>query len=272
MGTSTTYSLWSVATVTAVADVLAATDDGLSGRKIGHLLAQTGVADASGSNKRERLARALLIGQARDQASIGVIRFISEAMTPVRYTQQPEVFSRRRDDLNEVLVHIGLRVNGEGKVARGPAASTLDQAARHANSLRAELRRRGTHPQVLAYCTREILAKNAFHASLEATKSVFDRLRQLTGEQLDGSRLVDAVLMPGATGRPRVAINTGVTPTEAGEQKGFAMLLKGLAGMYRNSTAHDPRLNRPVTDEELLELLTTLSMVHRRLDHARVQP
>ncbi|WP_316778144.1 TIGR02391 family protein [Streptomyces sasae] len=151
-----------------------------------------------------------------------MIRFITEAMAPVRYAQKPEVFSRRRDDLNEVLVHVGLRVNEEGKLARGPAASTLGQAARHANSLRAELRRRGTHPQVLAYCTQEILTKNAFHASLEAAKSVFDRLRQLTGEQLDGSQLVDAVLMPDSTGTPRVAVNSGATPTETGEQRDTA--------------------------------------------------
>ncbi|MBC2864485.1 hypothetical protein [Streptomyces mexicanus] len=110
--------------VTAVADVLAATDDGLSSREIGHLLARTGVADAEGSNKRERPARALLMRQDRDQASNCVIRFISEAMAPVLYTQQPEVFSRRRDDLNEVLVHVGLQVNEEGKVARGSVAGT----------------------------------------------------------------------------------------------------------------------------------------------------
>lgn len=155
-------------------------------------------------------------------------------------------------------------------MAKGPVASTLDQAAERVNSLRAKLRRRGTNPQVPTYCTREILAKNAFHASLEATKSVFDRLRQLTGEQLDGSQLVDAVLTPGSTGAPQVAINSGTTPTETGEQKGFAMPTKGLGGMYRNPTAHDPRLHRSVNDEELLELLTTLSMIHRRLDHARV--
>ncbi|WP_436740220.1 TIGR02391 family protein [Streptomyces sp. BBFR102] len=98
-------------------------------------------------------------------------------------------------------------------------------------------------PEVLEYCTQEILAKNAFHASLEAAKSVFDRLRQLTGEQLDGARLVDAVLMPGATGAPQVAINTGVTTTERDEQKGFASLIKGLGSMYRNPAAHDPRLS-----------------------------
>jgi hypothetical protein len=38
--------------------------------------------------------------------------------------------------------------------------------------------------------------------------------------------------------------------------------------MFRNPTAHDPRITRPVTSDELLEILTTISMVHRRLDHA----
>ncbi|WP_374226097.1 hypothetical protein [Streptomyces sp. C3-3] len=42
-----------------------------------------------------------------------------------------------------------------------------------------------------------------------------------------------------------------------------------MGSMYRNPAAHDPRLNRPVSDEELLELLTTLSMVHSRRDAAR---
>lgn len=38
--------------------------------------------------------------------------------------------------------------------------------------------------------------------------------------------------------------------------------------MFRNPAAHKPRFHRTVTDDELLELLTTLSMVHRRLDSA----
>lgn len=36
--------------------------------------------------------------------------------------------------------------------------------------------------------------------------------------------------------------------------------------MYRNPVAHDPRILRAVSDTELLELLTTLSMMHRRPD------
>ncbi|WP_406448711.1 TIGR02391 family protein [Streptomyces sp. NBC_01622] len=268
---SRTYGPWPAPVVTAVAGVLGDTVHGLTGREIGQLLAAVRVPDAEGGNKRDRLAGALLAQQARQQVSNCVIAFITAAMAPVRYAQQPQAFSRRQDDLNEVLVHVGLRVNDEGKLATGPAAATLDEAARHAGSLRAELRRRATHPEVLRYCTLEILAKNAFHAGLEAVKSVADRLRTLTGEHLDGARLVDAVLMPGR-GTARVAVNANVTGPELDEQKGLAALVKGLFSMYRNPAAHEPRLHRTVTDEELLELLTTLSMVHRRLDGAHVTP
>ncbi|MDX3077898.1 TIGR02391 family protein [Streptomyces sp. MI02-7b] len=262
---------WPATAVAAVAGVLGDTDDGLTKREIDDLLAAVRVPPVEGSSKRDRLTQSLLARQDRDQAANCVVAFIREAMAPVRYAQRPAVFSRRQDDLNEVLVHLGLRVTEAGQVARGPVAATLSEAARHASSLRAELRRRETHPEVLRYCTEEILAKNAFHAGLEAVKSVADRLRTMTGEQLDGARLVDAVLMPGS-GIARVAVNTGSTPTELDEQKGLANLVKGLFSMFRNPAAHDPRLHRPVTDAELLELLTTLSMVHRRLDHARIRP
>ncbi|MFJ7772659.1 TIGR02391 family protein [Streptomyces sp. NPDC097107] len=268
---ATRHEPWPATVVTAVAGVLGDTAHGLTGREIGQLLAVVKVPDVDGGNKRDRLAGALLAQQARQGASNCVIAFIKVAMAPVRYVQQPHTFSRRQDDLNEVLVHVGLRVNDQGQVARGPAAATLSEAARHASSLRAELRRRSTHPEVLRYCTLEILAKNPFHASLEAVKSVADRLRQLTGQGLDGARLVDAVLMPGQ-GTARVAINANVTGPELDEQKGLANLVKGLFSMYRNPAAHEPRLHRTVTDEELLELLTTLSMVHRRLDGAHLTP
>jgi uncharacterized protein (TIGR02391 family) len=77
------------------------------------------------------------------------------------------------------------------------------------------------------------------------------------------------MLALGASGA-RVAINTGSTQTDRSEQTGFASLCKGLVGMFRNPTAHDPRITRTVTSDELLEILTTISMVHRRLDQAQV--
>ncbi|WP_367881078.1 TIGR02391 family protein [Streptomyces sp. P3] len=134
-------------------------------------------------------------------------------------------------------------MNDQGQVARGPTAATLSEAARHASSLRAELRRRSTHPEVLRYCTLEILAKNPFHASLEAVKSVTDRLRQLTDQRLDGARLVDAVVMPGQ-GTARVAINanaTGPTRSSPGQVGQLHPTVRGSARPPRQEPpAHPP--------------------------------
>lgn len=271
--TSQRFAPWPTGVVKVVADVLGATETGLSGSEIAQLLSAAGVQDIypSGS-KKDRLREALLARQAADRASNCIIRFITEAMSPVRYTAVPTRFTRLKDALNEALVHVGLRVIDTGQIARGPAASTLSEAAKHANALHTELQRCGTHQHVLTYCTEEILAKNAFHASLEATKSVADRLRKMTGQSLDGGRLVDAVLTAGQNGTPRVMINSMDSPSEVDEQKGFANIVRGLFSMFRNPVAHDPRINRTVSDDDLLEVLTTVSMIHRRLDTAAVTP
>lgn len=267
---------WNAELVGRVADVLGHTDagpdgTGLTGTQIGQLLASKEIPDvAPDLTKRYRLREALLRKQATDQASNCVSAFIAAAMAPVRFTDDQPGFTRRQDALNEVLIFAGLRVGDDGKLHPSAAsATTLSQAAEHASSLRSELRRRGTHQQVLQYCTVELLQKNAFHASLEATKGLAQRLRDMTGHRGDGSKVADAVLALGKTGRPILAINGLRTETERDEQTGFLNVVKGLFGLYRNPVAHDPRARRVVSDDELLELMTTLSMLHRRLDSAR---
>lgn len=261
---------WSYPVLKAVANVLADTADGLTGREISDLLARLRIEDPlPTATKRDRLAEAFVTRQNKDQSSNRIITFIVTAMEPVRYRNNPELFTLRQDRLNEHLAFVGLRVNDEGRVARGAKAQTLDEAARIATSLRDELLRRKTHPEVLRYCSVEVLKKAHFHACLEATKSIFARLRTITGAQGDGATLVDAALALGKNGVPALAINSLSTQTERDEQTGIANLIKGLGGLYRNPTAHDPRLNRSFSTDELLEVLTMVSMVHRRLDGAR---
>jgi uncharacterized protein (TIGR02391 family) len=92
----------------------------------------------------------------------------------------------------------------------------------------------------------------------------------MSGLSGDGATLIDVALALGKTGTPIIAINNLASQTDRDEQTGFANLIKGLAGMFRNPVAHDPRVLRAVTDTQLLELVTSLSMVHRRLDAATV--
>jgi uncharacterized protein (TIGR02391 family) len=263
MSTARLIPPWPAEIIQGVADVLGATDTGFTGSEIGYLMDAVKAPDPSpAATKRHRLFNGLAEKQNRTQGANSTVAFITKAMAPVSYRNDPQLFTRRQQDLNEVLVHIGLRVTDTGQVARGAAAATLDEAAERAGSIRTELRRRGIHAYAMRYCTDEILAKNNFHALLEAAKSIPDRIRLLTGFTSDGSTLLDEAM--GLSSTPKLRINALADDSDASEHKGFANLIRGLLGLYRNTTARTPRIRRVVSDDELLEALTTISMIHRR--------
>src|SRR6185437_10259422 len=219
---------WTIGVVKGIAAVLADTDDGLTGKEIGELLGRLKMADPlPGITKRDRLAEAFVARFNVDGGPKRIITFIVTAMEPVNYRDRPELFTLRQDRLNERLAFVGQHVTDKGQVARGARAQTLDEATRIATSIRDELQRRSTHPEVLRYCSVEVLKKAHFHACLEATKSIFDRLRGITGAPGDGAGLIDATLSLGKSGTPMLAINTLRTQTEKDEQTGFANLIKG---------------------------------------------
>jgi uncharacterized protein (TIGR02391 family) len=95
-------------------------------------------------------------------------------------------------------------------------------------------------PDLLRFCRAELLQHNYFHAVLEASKSVADKLRTLTGLSGDGTKLVDATCSL-ASG-PRIAFNGLATEWERSEQTGIATLMKGLFSTFRNPAAHAPRV------------------------------
>jgi uncharacterized protein (TIGR02391 family) len=113
------------------------------------------------------------------------------------------------------------------------------------------------------------MQQNYFHAVLEASKSIADKLRTKTGEDGDGSPLVDATCS--LKSGPRIAFNNLATEWERSEQTGIAMLMKGLFSTFRNPTAHAPKVLWATSRSEALDMLTLASMLHRRLDDAIVR-
>jgi uncharacterized protein (TIGR02391 family) len=45
-------------------------------------------------------------------------------------------------------------------------------------------------------------------------------------------------------------------------------LLKGLFGTFRNTTAHAPKITWDIEEQDALDILSMVSLVHRRLDKA----
>lgn len=242
--------------------------DACTGTQIANLVAPLKPTESEPkSTKWKRLFNAVAEAQNRQGDGRPLIRLVSEVMAPVRFAS-PDEFDGFRIAVNERLLLCGFRVREDGKVERVRASPTLAEAQQRADDLRAELQRRDVHMDVLRFCRVELVQQNYFHAVLEASKSVADKLRALSGMPGDGSELVDAACSP-ASG-PRIAFNALATQWERSEQAGLAMLMKGLFSTFRNPAAHAPKVLWATSRSDALDMLTLASMLHRRLDTARL--
>lgn len=170
-------------------------------------------------------------------------------------------------NLNRAVSFAGMSVDTGGTLSLSQQSQTLQDAERRARDLRADLLTCGVHEDVLKFCKAELIDDNYFHAVLETVKSVADKLRSRTGLLDDGATLVDRAFSGSA---PIPAINPPSTKNKQNEQKGFVNLLKGTFGMFRNPTAHEARINWVMSKVDAEDLLSLLSLIHRRIDSARM--
>jgi uncharacterized protein (TIGR02391 family) len=217
--------------------------------------------------KRHRLYNAFAESQNARQDRLAVLAFIRKSMKPELYARTPERYEPMRTKLNRALAFAGLAVDASGELVSVEQAHTLTEAQQRAVELRSDLEIRKVHPDVLRFCREELLSDNYFHAVLEAAKSGAVKLRNRTGLTDDGAALADRALAGDA---PIIAINALETDSEKSEQRGFANLIKGTFGMFRITTAHAPKINWAVNREDAEEVFTLLSMIHKRIDAARM--
>ena len=258
---------YSLAHLEAACKALADTNYGLTGSEISDLLAQCRIKDvAYGTTKWRRLYSALNYHDDVAYVFAAMVHFIRAAMDPVRFVNDPSKFEVIREHLNLALGFVGLQVNVSGALTEVSPTTTLIEADARAEELRASLERRGIHPDVMEFCTAEWLSEDYFHAVFEATKSIFDKIRAMSGLDGDGSRLVNQAFLGNS---PLLAINDRSSESERVEQLGFADLIKGAYGMFRNPIAHEARINWHMSKEDAEDLLSLASLIHRRLDRSR---
>ncbi|MDF9828546.1 uncharacterized protein (TIGR02391 family) [Ereboglobus sp. PH5-10] len=253
--------------VEGIAKVLGHSERGLTGTEIGRILSQCGINDVSPMmTKWRRIFNALAVQQNLTKRGNHVIAFINKTIAPVSYTTNPETFHWYRGQLIPILAFSSLTINEQGKVSRALQAKSLDDALARANKLKRELERRTVHPEILKYCEEEILRDSYFHAVFESMKGIAERMRNISGFGYDGAELVREMFALGSNNTPRFAINPLTNVSYQGEQKGFVNLLTGMFGMFRNPIAHAPKILWNMTESDALDMLTAMSLVHRKLD------
>lgn len=69
-----------------------------------------------------------------------------------------------------------------------------------------------------------------------------------------------------------LAVNALVSASERSEQSGFANLVRGAFAMFRNPTAHEARIHWPMAKADVEDLLSLVTLIHRRLDASHMPP
>lgn len=242
---------------------------GLTGSEIHHFLLQANIEDTTNPTeklaKRKNLYYSLANEQNKSKCSNNILRFIGLVLAPNRFIENNEEFERLRHSVNQQLAFVGYKLKENGKFTTVSKASTIADVQIKAENLKQELERRCGHHMIVKYCKAELLVNNYFHAVLEANKGLFQRIRDLSGIQKDGIRLIEEVF----SGNPILIINNYQTDSEKNEHSGFCNLLKGLCSMFRNTTAHEPKVEWEISEQDALEILGIISYCHRRLDSAQ---
>ena len=253
----------------AISKVLGDTTKGLTGDEIAYILNDSNIPDVTpGITKWKRLFNAFVEWQNRKQCGNHVLMFINRVMNPARYTSDSHLFDSRQSRLNVVLSLCGMTLGDDGRVKRATPATNLEEVLAKAGRLHAALVQRKVHLDVLEFCRAELLDENYFHAVFEAMKSIAAKIRKLSGLTSDGAILVQQAFGTEGGKVPLLAINSLLTETDRGEQRDFVNLLIGLFGTIRNPAAHNPKIEWDMSEQDALDILTTASLIHRKLDKA----
>jgi uncharacterized protein (TIGR02391 family) len=238
----------------------------LTHRQINEQFQNSGLVDSGEcANKPDRIYYTLLAKQKQDNCGNNVLNFILRIITPKRYNTE-EDFEKHRAAINEKLLYEGIEINKEGEPKNVDKAKTISEAKNRSMKIKDRVHGIGIHYDILPYCESEWLNENYFHAILEITKSIAQKLRQKSGYTSDGSPLVDECFGLGNDKKPMLAFNLLQSESDESEHKGFANFVKGFFSMYRNPKAHDPKLLEDTQLTEMTEVLVVATIIQNKLD------
>lgn len=239
-------------------------NENITGTQITRCFKELHVSDTSKeTTKWKRLAAVFKKYQKKLGTSAKTFSIIENLMNPVNFLDKTEVYHDQLSEINKVLRMQGYEIDASGRIQRAEKITSIDVISERYDSILKKLKQRNVHPEVLKYCTKELLAENYFHGILEASKSLCSRTRDLSGVNKDGSDLFNAVF---SIKSPILQINDLSTESLKNQQNGFKEMLHGITHYVRNVNAHEPRIKWIVEEHDAINILEVISFLHKMLD------
>lgn len=267
----------------SICNIIADTNNGLTKTEITNLLGQCGIVAVDdgktsngytytlGLNKRDWLYNCFATEINTRQSLSKIFKFIEMALNPIAYTgaSKREKYDYLFEEVNKVLLLVGLEITRKGTLQETVKATTLDEVDRRVSSLRKKLYSRAIHHEVERYCVKDYLRKDYYDAVFEASKGLAERVRELSGLSTDGGTLFQTAF---SQKTPCLFFNGLKTDSEISEFIGLKELLEAIFHLVRNPAAHTPKINWKVDETKALDVLTLISFAHKYLDECHPMP
>ncbi|MEO1768309.1 TIGR02391 family protein [Candidatus Enterococcus ferrettii] len=218
------------------------------------------------STKWRRIENTLLHECTNRKSSKPVFSLCQQILNPASFIKTPGLWSNARQELNGILLFYGYQLNDLGKIELTETVESFSEAQRRLLSFEKKISLYDIHPEIEKYCREELFSENYFHAILESSKGILDRVRCISESDKDGSTLINEVFI---VKRPIVLIKGNMLSslTELSEYNGLKSLLNTIVYMYRNPKAHEPKLYNQSSETDALTAFTLMSLAHRILDN-----
>lgn len=220
------------------------------------------------STKWRRIDESIVFEINKSKTSKPFFQMIEEIMNPILFSNNGDSWNQNLKNLNFTLRFYGYEVNDAGKVIPVKSTKTFSEAVKRSKHLIEKLESHSIHKNVLKFCAPELLNENYFHAVLEASKSVSEKLRDLTFSSKDGNTLINEAFN---LKQPAILIdgNKLVTNDEKGQYHGLKSLLNTICYIYRNPTAHSPKLYNHKSEKDAITAFILISLAHEQLDQCK---
>lgn len=218
------------------------------------------------STKWRRIENTLTIECHKSHSAKPIFTLCEQILNPASFMKAPESWREAKKSLNGILIFYGFQLNDLGKIENAQIAASFTDAQKRLRSFQEKLDIYDIHPEVMRYCKEELFVEDYFHAILEASKGLLERIRNLSGRTEDGTKLIDLSF---STKNYNVLIKNNYmqTETEKSEFNGLKSLLNTIIYMYRNPSSHQTRLYNPRSETEAVTAFTLISLAHRILDN-----
>lgn len=170
-------------------------------------------------------------------------------------------------DINKCISFYGFELREDGKIHEIQSSKTRNQANEKYNLLKSKLYERNIHPLILQFCTQDIVNEDYFSIIFEASKSIYDRIRNMTGITYDGNKLINTCF---DMKYPIIIFNSLENETERNLYMGLKNILLSIAQIGRNPKAHTPKIYSYDNLENCLDILNLISFSHKMLDQCSI--